>query len=254
MPVRAETKPVALPVIDAETAVAQEPAQEPESQVELQSQPAPSPELQPEPEQEPEPEPEPETETEPDPSPELQPEPEPEPENTPLSVIPEIPEIHETAKPAVPVAGEPIALLVNPGERDRREATSRGAAASVPLDNEDTRIVSRDQSGERFILQFSTGETHTITGTGLIGRNPQQEPGEYFDHRIVIVDQSKSVSKTHLEFGQTAGVLWVSDRYSGNGTVIKRPQSDPQRAEPGKRYLVSRGSRVEIGDQFLIVS
>ena len=103
-------------------------------------------------------------------------------------------------------------------------------------------------------MQFSTGEGTTVHGTGLIGRNPLAEPGEYFDHRIAIIDHGKSVSKTHVEFGQAAGVLWISDRFSGNGTVIKRPQSDAQRAEPGKRYLVSRGSRIEIGDQFFIVS
>jgi hypothetical protein len=63
-----------------------------------------------------------------------------------------------------------------------------------------------------------------------------------------------SVSKSHLEFGQDQGRLWVSDRYSANGTVIRRPGEAAVRCEPGRRYLVPRGSRVEIAEQFLMVS
>ena len=73
------------------------------------------------------------------------------------------------------------------------------------------------------MLQFSTGESVTVRGTGLIGRNPAMEPGEYVDDLIAIVDEGKSVSKTHLEFGQEDGAFWVSDRFSTNGTVIRMP-------------------------------
>jgi hypothetical protein len=108
--------------------------------------------------------------------------------------------------------------------------------------------------GERFVLQFSTGESFTVTGTGLVGRNPAAEPGEYFDHAVTIADPGKSVSKTHLEFGQDDGVFWISDRYSGNGSLARDPGGDPRRCEPGRRYRVARGGRVDIGDQFFIVS
>jgi hypothetical protein len=108
--------------------------------------------------------------------------------------------------------------------------------------------------GVPFILQFSTGEVTTITGSGLLGRNPTPQPGEYFDHLVAIVDPGKSVSKTHLEFGQEAGVLWVSDRFSGNGSVLLEPGLAPHRCEPGHRYRVPRGSRIDIAEQFVIVS
>jgi hypothetical protein len=62
------------------------------------------------------------------------------------------------------------------------------------------------------------------------------------------------VSKSHLDFGQHDGALWVSDRYSGNGTIIRRPSEAALRCEPGRRYLVPRGSRVEIAEQFFVVS
>lgn len=105
----------------------------------------------------------------------------------------------------------------------------------------------------RYTLQFSTGETVSVRGTGLIGRRPLPQPAERFDHLIQITDLGMSVSKSHLEFGQHDGEFWVNDRYSGNGTVVRRAPAPALRCEPGRRYLVARGSRVEIGDQFFMV-
>ena len=116
------------------------------------------------------------------------------------------------------------------------------------------RTVDGSAHGERFVLQFSTGESVSVSGTGLIGRNPTPEPGEYFDSLVTIFDPGKSVSKTHLEFGQDSGTFWISDRFSGNGTVVREPDHEPRRSDPGQRYRVSRGSRVESGEQFFIVS
>jgi hypothetical protein len=94
----------------------------------------------------------------------------------------------------------------------------------------------------------------SVRGSGLIGRRPLPQPSEYFDHLIQINDVGMSVSKSHLEFGQHDGELWVSDRFSGNGTIIRRPGEAPLRCEPGRRYLVPRQSRVEIAEQFFVVS
>lgn len=105
-----------------------------------------------------------------------------------------------------------------------------------------------------FVLQFSTGETVAVHGTGLVGRRPLPQPAEHFDHLIQIADVGMSVSKSHLEFGQHDGELWISDRYSGNGTIVRRPGEGALRCEPGRRYLVPRGSRVEIADQFFVVN
>ena len=105
-----------------------------------------------------------------------------------------------------------------------------------------------------FVLQFSTGESLTTAGTGLIGRNPQAEPGESFDHLVRLRDPSRSVSKTHVEFGQDAGEFWVQDRFSGNGTLIRDPQGNTVRCKPERRYRVLRGSRIEIGEQFFLTA
>ena len=119
---------------------------------------------------------------------------------------------------------------------------------------EQTLIVPRRDTGERFVLQFSTGESVTVFGSGLLGRNPTPQPSEYFDQLVSITDPGKSVSKTHLEFGQDAGSFWVSDRFSGNGSAVREPESSPRRLIAGKRYRIVRGTRVDIGEQFFVVS
>ncbi|NYG99682.1 hypothetical protein BJ979_002308 [Schumannella luteola] len=124
----------------------------------------------------------------------------------------------------------------------------------VAIDLEDTRLVSRSPRPASWVLQFSTGESFTVSGSGLIGRNPSAQPAEFMDQLVPLFDAGKSVSKTHLEFGQDEGRFWVSDRYSTNGSVIRPPDSEPRRCEPGRRYLVSRGTRVDIGEQFFVVS
>ena len=132
----------------------------------------------------------------------------------------------------------------------------RRPPVDLPVDDDDvdeTRIVRRGGLGTQYVLQFSTGESITVDGTGLVGRAPTPQPGERFDQLVRIVDPGKSVSKTHLEFGQEAGTLWVSDRWSGNGTVVRPRDLPPRRADPGVRVRVTRGTRVEIGEQFFVV-
>jgi hypothetical protein len=136
---------------------------------------------------------------------------------------------------------------VNPTPPTRQGAHSHGSHVALTGGDVTT-------AGGAFVLQFSTGEDLEVRGTGLIGRRPMPQPSEHFDRLVQIVDPGMSVSKTHLEFGQHDGELWVNDRFSGNGTVIRRPDATMVRCEPGRRYLVPRGSRVEIGDQYFQVS
>lgn len=113
--------------------------------------------------------------------------------------------------------------------------------------------VAAPAGSDRFRLRFSTGETRIVFGSGLIGRKPLPQAGERFDHLVQIADRTLSVSKTHLEFGSHDGVLWIADRFSGNGTVVRRPDDGALRCEPGRRYLVPRGSTVEIAQQSFAV-
>jgi hypothetical protein len=130
---------------------------------------------------------------------------------------------------------------------DRADAATVAAPDEVPA-----RVIS--VSLPRFVLSFSTGETRTVFGTGLIGRKPLPQPGEEFDHLVQIADRTLSVSKTHLEFGEHDGQLWIADRFSGNGTIVRRPDDGALRCEPGRRYLVPRGSLVELAEQSFTVA
>ena len=145
--------------------------------------------------------------------------------------------------------------VVAPSRPDPFPWGDRGPAIFSDSDElEQTLIVPRRDTGERFVLQFSTGESVTVFGSGLLGRNPTPQPTEYFDQLVSVSDPGKSVSKTHLEFGQEAGSFWVSDRFSGNGSAVREPESSPRRLVAGKRYRIVRGTRVDIGEQFFVVS
>jgi hypothetical protein len=139
---------------------------------------------------------------------------------------------------SIPVEGVRAALPI----LDPAESSPTLEDAPVPL-----------LTSPRFVLRFSTGETRTVFGTGLIGRKPLPQPGEFFDQLVQIADHTLSVSKTHLEFGEHDGTLWVADRFSGIGTIVRRPDDGALRCEPGRRYLVPRGSRVELAQQSFTV-
>jgi hypothetical protein len=132
-----------------------------------------------------------------------------------------------------------------------RSATLAPTAASTAA--RPTDAPAPPHTTPRFVLTFSTGEVRTVFGTGLIGRKPLPQPGESYDQLVQIADRSLSVSKTHVEFGEHDGILWIADRFSANGTVVRRPDDGALRCEPGRRYLVPRGSRVELAEQFFAV-
>jgi hypothetical protein len=95
------------------------------------------------------------------------------------------------------------------------------AETDLAEDLDHTQLSSR--SGRRtgtYELHFDTGETVIVSGSGLVGRNPAPQVGELVDHLVPISDLTRSVSKTHLEFGSGPDGLWVSDRDSTNGTRV----------------------------------
>jgi hypothetical protein len=147
---------------------------------------------------------------------------------------------------SIPVDGFRSATAIPEASTAERHPSDRPGSATGP--------VPPVATAPRFVLAFSTGETRTVFGTGLIGRKPLPQPGEAFDHLVQIADRTLSVSKTHLEFGEHDGVMWIADRFSGNGTIVRRPDDGALRCEPGRRYLVPRGSRVELAEQSFTVA
>ncbi|WP_233265427.1 hypothetical protein [Leifsonia sp. AG29] len=150
--------------------------------------------------------------------------------------------------PAPAVAGRfPSGLRSADAEEDDGLAPTE--AIVLPIES-----APRATAPRPFTLSFSTGEVVEVTGSGLLGRRPITQPGETVDQLVVVSDPARSVSKTHLEFGLEGGELWICDRYSGNGTVAHPLGGVARHCEAGRRYRVTRGTRVEIGDQWFDVS
>nr|WP_186377152.1 FHA domain-containing protein [Curtobacterium pusillum] len=169
--------------------------------------------------------------------------------------LPPLPDVTPTAAPLPPLPdGGRTAVPLPPADG---APTSADADLDDDGDLEDdvdeTRIVSKTPTRAPFVLHFSTGERFGVHGTGLVGRLPRPQPGERFDDLLTVHDPGKSVSKTHLELGRDGDDLWVSDRFSGNGTVVRHIDGSIRRCEPGRRYRVERGARVDIGEQFFLV-
>lgn len=176
------------------------------------------------------------------------------PEDAPDDVPPaDAPDDATSSEPAPQVDARELPDLPPLPEPAWPSRAQTAAAATDEDDVDETRIVRRGPVGAPFVLQFSTGESFTVDGTGLVGRAPTPQPGERFDQLIRIVDPGRSVSKTHLEFGQDDGHLWLSDRWSGNGTIVRPRDQRARRLEPGTRVRVARGSRVDIGEQYFVV-
>ncbi|HEY4225229.1 MAG TPA: zinc-ribbon domain-containing protein [Pseudolysinimonas sp.] len=197
---------------------------------------------------------------EPDPAPPLAPEPEPSIDHmvrdvsTPSTPHPVEADPDLDFDEPLPLGAAAGAPTPSPRSRPIPDPFPWGTDRPLREDIEATRLVADPESGIRYVLQFSTGESVTVAGSGLVGRNPSVQPGEYVDQLVPIFDAGKSVSKTHLEFGQESGRFWVSDRYSTNGSVIRQPDAEPRRCDPGRRYFIARGSRVDVGEQFFVVS
>lgn len=183
----------------------------------------------------------------------------------PMPVTPSVPSSAphaDSAESAVPTAAPlpPIPGMTGPVLPASDEVTvpsSGDADEPAQLDDDEdvdaTRIVTKTPTRAPFVLHCSTGEQLGVHGTGLLGRLPRPQPGERFDDLLTVHDPGKSVSKTHLELGRDGDDLWVSDRFSGNGSVIRHIDGSIRRCEPGRRYRVERGARVDIGEQFFLV-
>ncbi len=141
-----------------------------------------------------------------------------------------------------------------------RRVAASAQAAPAPLEDlaedlEHTAIrAPRPLHAAAYRLQFDTGEALTITGSGLVGRNPAPAAGETAEHVIPIADPARSVSKTHLAFGVGPDGFWVLDRGSTNGTWTVTADGARAEAPPGIRVTVPVGSTVEFGDRRFTVS
>lgn len=98
-----------------------------------------------------------------------------------------------------------------------------------------------------YLLQVDTGPSLIVTGRALLGRDPSPGPGEVVDHLLAVDDPQRSLSKTHLEIGVDASGLWVVDRHSTNGSVVRLPDGTRVPCPPAQRTRVPEGSQLLVG-------
>jgi len=99
-----------------------------------------------------------------------------------------------------------------------------------------------------FSVEFNTGQTVTVDGLVLVGRNPQPRPGDTEPTLVALDTHSQSISKTHLALEVLSGQLYVTDRGSTNGTEIAVDGGNSTKIAPEQPVRLERGSSVNFGD------
>lgn len=111
----------------------------------------------------------------------------------------------------------------------------------------------RPSAPASYLLDFSTGQTVTVTGAGVIGRVPQDVRGESALQLVRVDDPGRSVSKVHARFEIDGEGLWIEDLGSGNGTTVEQRGRPAVALAPGQKYVVQPGTVVRIGRQSFTV-
>ncbi|KJQ53305.1 RDD family protein [Microbacterium sp. SA39] len=103
----------------------------------------------------------------------------------------------------------------------------------------------------RFGLRFDTGESILITEPVVLGRNPDaaEHPGA---RAIALVDDSRSLSKTHMLVRPVEGGLEVIDCRSTNGSGLIRGGTEYGIAA-GTPVQTVDGDRIRLGDRVAAV-
>ncbi|UPL18866.1 RDD family protein [Microbacterium aurugineum] len=106
--------------------------------------------------------------------------------------------------------------------------------------------------GVRAILVLDTGERVEVRGTTLFGRSPSAAAGEGEALLVPVVDDTRSVSKTHIAVMPARRGVFIVDRASTNGSAIVRDGVETALAA-GHPAELRTGDTVRFGDRFLQV-
>lgn len=106
------------------------------------------------------------------------------------------------------------------------------------------------------LLLFDDGTRIHVSGSGLIGRNPEPRAQEAVGMLVPIADDSWSVSKTHAAFGFDDRGFWIVDRASRNGTslrvgeeFVRVPTHSPTPVGEGQTVMLGERSFVVLGSE-----
>ena len=97
-----------------------------------------------------------------------------------------------------------------------------------------------------FVVAFSTGQRLVVDGPVVVGRRPEQAAAEAGSAAFAVTDPERSTSRAHAAFAVVDGQLVVTDRGSGNGTVVHRAGVEIECVE-GRPVALRPGDELELG-------
>lgn len=122
------------------------------------------------------------------------------------------------------------------------------AADSPRRSRHGARAATADATGTALAsvrLLFDTGAELELSGSLLVGRNPETDARGTDVHALP--DLSRSLSRTHVLLDWRDGLLWVTDLNTTNGSAIVDADGGYRPLVPGLKSAASPGWRVEIG-------
>jgi uncharacterized RDD family membrane protein YckC len=165
--------------------------------------------------------------------------------------------------PATAVQHEPVLprhAYTEPGKPEAGPDLSSATSAVVASINaqpssasSDLEAAAVDRPDLGWWLRLDDGREVGVDGLVLLGRNPQPRVGEEDATMIKVVDETRTVSKSHLAVGIDARGLYVMDRGSTNGTTVTGPDGNQRPCPPGDLVDVPGGAVISFGDHWLEV-
>jgi hypothetical protein len=142
------------------------------------------------------------------------------------------------ARPAAAPAAAPAATPV--------AAPAPAPAAAAPVPVAATAPPSPVVANATFVVAFSTGQRLVVDGPVVVGRRPEQAAAEAGSAAFAVTDPERSTSRAHAAFAVVDGQLVVSDKGSGNGTVVHRAGVEIECVE-GRPVALRPGDELELG-------
>lgn len=103
------------------------------------------------------------------------------------------------------------------------------------------------------LLTFDSGVAEEVTGRALVGRRPRLADGAE-GTLLTVDDDTRTVSKTHLELVVERDGVRVTDLWSTNGSTVVDADGDAVPLDAGSPLLAVYGSTVTVGDHWFTVS
>ncbi|SEB49486.1 Uncharacterized membrane protein YckC, RDD family [Paramicrobacterium humi] len=104
------------------------------------------------------------------------------------------------------------------------------------------------------LLVLDDGSTHEVRGRGILGRDPSPRQATRVDSVVAVHDESRSLSKTHIDFTVVDGGLAITDRQSTNGTSLRTIDGTVTAVEPGATVTARWNDIVQLGDRWFRVA